>query len=295
MDASALKEGFLGQKLISLPKSIINIAKNNPITKNFYITDLGHYPKANHHYRRRKRGSNEYILIYCTKGQGEIILDDIKYIISPNEFFIIPKKVKHEYRADESDPWTIYWFHFNGVLAKELFQRYKATDAKNYKNTPFSKEKIILFEKIFNLFDHNNLENQIEYANLLSLSFISTFIYQDSDFKVNRSDNDNIINSIKNFLLDNLDKNFTLDEVANKFNYSKSYLHTKFKSNTGYPIMVFFNLKKTQKACEYLNYTDLSIKEISYKIGFDDPLYFSRIFKNFMGKSPRNYKKDQIK
>ena len=59
--------------------------------------------------------------------------------------------------------------------------------------------------------------------------------------------------------------------------------------------MVFFNLKKTQKACEYLNYTDLSIKEISYKIGFDDPLYFSRIFKNFMGKSPRNYKKDQIK
>ena len=141
MDASALKEGFLGQKLISLPKSIINIAKNNPITKNFYITDLGHYPKANHHYRRRKRGSNEYILIYCTKGQGEIILDDIKYIISPNEFFIIPKKVKHEYRADESDPWTIYWFHFNGVLAKELFQRYKATDAKTTKTLLFLKKK----------------------------------------------------------------------------------------------------------------------------------------------------------
>ena len=295
MDTIALREGFLGQKLISLPKSIINIAKNNPITKNFYISDLGHYPRANNHYRRRNKGSSEYILIYCTKGKGEIVLDDVRNIISPNEFFIIPKKIKHEYRADESDPWTIYWFHFSGDLAIELYNRYKITDAKNYKNTPFSKEKITFFEKIFNLFDNNNLEDQIEYANLLSLSFISSFIYQDFDFKVNKSNNDNIINAIKNFLLDNLDKNFTLDEVASRFNYSKSYLHTKFKSNTGYPIMVYFNLKKTQKACEYLNYTDLSIKEISYKIGFEDPLYFSRIFKNFMGKSPRNYKKSRMK
>ncbi|WP_445731741.1 helix-turn-helix domain-containing protein [Mariniflexile sp.] len=86
--------------------------------------------------------------------------------------------------------------------------------------------------------------------------------------------------------------NFTLDEIAEKFNYSKSYLHTKFKIKTGYPLLVFFNLKKVQKACDFLNYTDLSIKEIRFKMGFDDPLYFSRIFKNFMGKSPRNYKQN---
>ncbi|TMM30591.1 AraC family transcriptional regulator [Polaribacter aestuariivivens] len=290
-EATALKEGFLGQKMISLPKSIINIAKNNEITKLFYVSDLGHYPKANNHYRRRKKGSSQYIFIYCTKGKGEIILDDIKYPIAPNEFFIIPKNVKHEYSADQADPWTIYWFHFKGSIAEELYNRYKNTDINNYKNVSFSKEKIGLFEKIFSLFSHNNLENQIEYANLLSLNFISNFIYHDFDSTISSNDNENIVNSIKNFLLNNLDKNFTLDEIADKFNYSKSYLHTKFKKSTGYPIMVFFNLKKTQKACEYLNCTDLSIKEISFKIGFNDPLYFSRIFKNFMGKSPRSYKK----
>nr|WP_302849509.1 AraC family transcriptional regulator [Polaribacter filamentus] len=37
------------------------------------------------------------------------------------------------------------------------------------------------------------------------------------------------------------------------------------------------------------------MKEISYKVGFEDPLYFSRIFKKFMGKSPRNYKQSQRK
>ncbi|WP_415864943.1 helix-turn-helix domain-containing protein [Thalassobellus suaedae] len=75
------------------------------------------------------------------------------------------------------------------------------------------------------------------------------------------------------------------------FNLSTSYLQTLFKKRTGYSLIHFFNLKKTQKACEYLNYTDLSIKEISVKLGFKDPLYFSRLFKNYMGVSPKAYKK----
>tara|TARA_R110002049_G_scaffold267422_1_gene443777 strand:- start:1555 stop:2442 length:888 start_codon:yes stop_codon:yes gene_type:complete len=295
MDNTSLKEGFLGQKMIALPKSIINIVKNNRITKKFHVSDLGYYPQANHHHRLRKKGAKQFIFIYCIKGKGEVTLNDIKTVINPNQFFIIPKKVKHEYKADEADPWSIYWFHFNGTMAPELYDRYVATNANNYKDIPFSVDKIELFNKIFSLFDRNYLKNQIEYANLLSLSFISSFIYHDFESSININHNGTLVDSIKSFLLNHLSENFTLDEIATKFNYSKSYLHTKFKTDTGYSIMVFFNLKKTQKACEYLNYTDLSIKEISYKIGFDDPLYFSRIFKNFMGKSPRNYKNSQRK
>jgi len=293
MDNTTLKKGFLGQKMISLPKSTINLVKSNLITNRFYITDLGYYPKAKYNYRRRKKGSNEFIFIYCTKGSGEIILNDLKIIIKPNQFFIIPKKVRHEYIADESDPWSIYWFHFNGEIAEDLYNRYSSNANKDSKDVAFSIEKINLFEKIFKLFDDNHQKSQMEYANLLSLNFLSLFIYHNLDSNLNY--NDDVVNSIKIFLLNNLNKSYTLDEIATKFNYSKSYLHTKFKSNTGYPIMVFFNLKKTQKACEYLNYTDLSIKEISFKVGFLDPLYFSRIFKSFMGKSPRNYRKSQLK
>ncbi|WP_372755714.1 AraC family transcriptional regulator [Mariniflexile sp.] len=295
MDNTALKQGFLGQKMIALPKVIINVAKANPITKNFYVSDLGYYPMAYNHHRIRKNGANQYIFIYCTKGKGEIQLDNVKTLITPNQFFIIPKNVKHEYRADKNDPWSIYWFHFKGNMAPELYNRYTATHTNNYKNVAFSVDKIEQFEKIFNLFNSNSLENHIEYTNLLSLNFISSFIYHDFESNIETNTHDTLVDLIKEFLLNNLNKNFTLDEIAEKFNYSKSYLHTKFKIKTGYPVLVFFNLKKIQKACEYLNYTDLSIKEISFKVGFDDPLYFSRIFKNFMGKSPRNYKQNLTK
>ena len=295
MDENTLKEGFLGQKMIAFPKSILEQVKNNPISKKFYISDLGYYPVANHHYRSRKKGAKEYIFIYCTKGKGEISIENKRTQITPNHFFIIPKNTKHEYKADDTDPWSIYWFHFNGAFGKEIYKRYSKTDSTNYNDIPFSKSIIDQFNKIFDLFNNNYLLNHIEYANLLSLNFISSFVYHDFQSIAKTNQSDNLVDSVKNYLLNNLEKNFTLDELASKFNYSKSHLHTKFKIKTGYPVLVFFKLKKVQKACEYLSYTDLSIKEISYKIGFDDPLYFSRIFKRFMGNSPRNYKKSQRK
>lgn len=295
MDDITLEEGFLGQKMIAFPNSILEQIKMNPISNKFYISDLGYYPVANHHYRSREKGAKEYIFIYCTKGKGEITIKNKRTLIYPNHFFIIPKNIKHEYIADEKSPWSIYWFHFNGDFATEIYNRYAKTDSVNYKNIPFSKNIIDQFDKIFDLFNNNYLLNHIEYANLLSLNFISSFVYHDLDSVANAHQDDDIVFSIKDFLLNNLDKNFTLHELASKFNYSKSYLHSKFKIKTGYPLLVFFKLKKVQKACEFLSYTDLSIKEISYKVGFDDPLYFSRTFKNFMGKSPRNYKNSQRK
>lgn len=295
MENETLKEGFLGQKIIAFPKSILEQIRTNPISKKFYISDLGYYPVANHHYRFRKKGAKEYIFIYCTKGKGEITIENKRTSINPNHFFIIPKNTRHEYKADDANPWSIYWFHFNGSFGTEIYNRYSKTDPNNYNNIPFSKSIIDQFDKIFDLFNNNYLLNHIEYANLLSLNFISSFVYYDLQSISNTPQSDSLIDSVKNFLLNNTDKNFTLDEIASKFNYSKSYLHSKFKIKTGYSVLVFFKLKKIQKACEFLSYTDLSIKEISYKTGFDDPLYFSRIFKKYMGKSPRNYKKSRRK
>lgn len=295
MDLITQKEGFLGQKMISLPKSLLKRSNKNQITKLFFVTDLGYYPKANHHYIRRNRGAQEFIFLYCTKGKGEIYSKGVKNLILPNQFFIIPKEVKHEYRADESDPWSIYWFHFKGEIANQLYYRYQTIKTKNYKNIAFSKDRIDVFDQIFKLFSLNNLENQLEYANLLSLNFISSFIYNDSNTDINVVNKDDITNNVKNYLLQRIDSTLNLNDIAKEFNFSKSYLQSKFKKNTGYSIIAFFNLKKTQKACEYLNYTDLSIKQISYKIGFEDPLYFSRIFKNFMGESPRKYRKNHRK
>ncbi|ARV07838.1 hypothetical protein BTO04_14530 [Polaribacter sp. SA4-10] len=285
-------KSFLGQEKIILSESVVNGLKKNAITEKFYISNLGYYPMAKNHCEIEEKGVSHYTFIYCIKGQGKAQLNNKEILIKPNQFFILPKNKKYECKSHETNPWTIYWFNFNGSIALDLFTRY---ELKENINIPFSVDRILLFEKFFNLFNKKNQEDSLEYATLLSLNFISSFIYTDFDKQDIIKKEETLIDSIKLFLLNNLDKNFSLNDIATKYNYSKSHLQKRFKFETGYPLMYFFNFKKIQQASEYLNFTDLSVKEISFKVGFQDPLYFSRMFKSYLGKSPRLYRNDRLK
>jgi len=61
MEDTPLKEGFLGQKMIVLPEDVKKELRSNPFTRGFYITDIGYYPNAKNHYRKRNNGAKEYI------------------------------------------------------------------------------------------------------------------------------------------------------------------------------------------------------------------------------------------
>ncbi|NKI27576.1 AraC family transcriptional regulator [Arenibacter sp. 6A1] len=291
MDNYTIKEGFLGQRMIVLPNEVKKHLGANPITRSFYITDLGYYPNANHHQRVREKGASEYIFIYCTKGEGWYKLDDEIIPVLPNQFFIIPKNTKHSYGAQNRNPWTIYWMHFDGALVASLFERYCANDKKPI-TVPFESGRINLFGQIFKIYGSSYIEPQMEYANLSALNFLSSFIYSDIN-NVSHNDYENLVDSIIDFLINNLDKSFTSKDIAGNFNYSSSYIFSLFKKKTGYSLIHFFNLKKIQKSCEYIKFTDMNIKEISFKLGYHDPLYFSRIFKRYMGVSPKKYR-DQL-
>ena len=292
MDDITLKEGFLGQKMMVLPETAKQWLRTNLITKSFYITDLGFYPHANHHYRARNKGSSEYIFIYCVKGEGCLKVGGEEMKVTPNHFFIIPINVQHSYEADISNPWSIYWMHFDGSSARNLCNRCNPNSQKIIE-IPFDRNRITLFNQIIEFLKSGFIEPKMEYANILGLNFISSFIFHHLNQSVNPSNNDDLVRSIIEFLMKNLDKTYKSEDISNEFNFSRSYIFSLFKKRTGYSLIYFFNLKKVQKGCEYLNYTDLTVKEISFKLGFEDPLYFSRLFKKYIGISPNKYKKAQ--
>jgi AraC-like DNA-binding protein len=291
MDNLTIKEGFMGQRMIVFPSQVKKKLIDNPITKTFFVTDLGYYPNAYHHKRERLKGAKEYILIYCTEGEGWLTFNKKKITIKPHHFFIIPKNVRHSYGANDKNPWSIYWMHFDGECVPELFERLSNNDSI-YDSIPYNSDIIKLFDQIFNIFNSGFLEFKMEYANILSQRFISSFIYREINKTSSSVNSENLINSIKDYLNENLHKSLKTEDLAKKFNYSSSYIFSVFKKSTGYSLHHFFNLKKTQKACEYMNYTKKSIKEISFKLGFQDQFYFSRVFKKYMGVSPKEYRKD---
>ena len=83
-----IKHGFSGQRLIVYHFYIIEQALNNPLVADLVVHSMGYFPKAENHYIDRASGCGEYLLIYCTKGEGWYVLDGKRYVVPENHFFI---------------------------------------------------------------------------------------------------------------------------------------------------------------------------------------------------------------
>ena len=94
-----------------------------------------------------------------------------------------------------------------------------------------------------------------------------------------------------NYLIDTLDENnFKLDIVAQKVCLSTSRIAHIFKDQIGMSIGEWRQEQRVNRAKLLLQTTNLNIADISRTIGFDDQLYFSRIFKKRIGLSPQKYR-----
>jgi len=79
--------------------------------------------------------------------------------------------------------------------------------------------------------------------------------------------------------------------LARKMNLSESQIYRKLKAITGKSTAVFIRSVRLQKAKELLQTSDKSISEIAYEVGFNDPSWFSRAFKEEFGYAPSDISK----
>jgi len=89
---------------------------------------------------------------------------------------------------------------------------------------------------------------------------------------------------------ENLSQMLTLGDIAASVNISVPHFSSIFRKKTGFSPIEYFIHLKVQKACQYLLFTDLRVKEIAEKLGIEDPYYFSRMFHKLMGVSPNLYR-----
>jgi len=292
MDTS-IKQGFLGQRMIVLPKNIITGVKKNPLIAPLYFTDIGVFPHASHHEVRRKSGSRQYILIYCYRGEGIINVDGREVALQANTYYIIPPGLPHSYYALEANPWSIYWIHFTGTQALHFYGKFATQYPDGAPLLSLEERRLNLFESLITVMEGGYSEANLEYVNLSLWQLLNAFLYDRffTDEGRNHSEKNTVEAAIE-YMKKHLDTALKVDDVAAQFSYSPSHFFTLFKKRTGYSPIHYFNYLKIQKACQYLSFTSMSVKEISFALGFNDPLYFSRLFKKIMSSPPLQYRKE---
>ena len=83
----------------------------------------------------------------------------------------------------------------------------------------------------------------------------------------------------------------TLDEIASRLNITPEYLGTQFRKETGVTFSTYIKNYRMQKAKELLIGTSLKLYEIADRVGYSDPKYFSKVFKDTTGQLPADYRK----
>lgn len=127
---------------------------------------------------------------------------------------------------------------------------------------------------------------------VISENFINDIGIELSDNK-NRNSNKikmKLFEDVKNYIKENIETELELEKVANNFGLSVYYFSRTFKEVIGINYSEYINKCRIDIAKELLSDGEMNVKEVCYKVGYNDPNYFSKVFKKYEGISPANFK-----
>ncbi|MDB6353701.1 AraC family transcriptional regulator [Trichococcus sp. K1Tr] len=237
----------------------------------------------------------EYFLIHIImKGKGYFEIGNSRFNLKEGQFFIIYPNVITYYQADEEDPWEYYWIGMQGEQLEALLEAIGfrvSHPVGNVKNFGQVKEMMqeIMAANPFDILSRLRLQGQLYLLlSLLGHDLNGTEIKQIEKINKGVEYTKRALEIIKDRYRD---VDFQIGDISRELSLNDSYLTSVFHKTTNrtpHEYLIEFRIFKSR---EYLETTDLSIAEIAEKVGYKNPLSFTRIFKSKMEMSPRAYVK----
>ncbi len=284
-------EGFASQKLIVIPPAFLEEHGEHPLILPLYATDIGYFPKARYHNRTRPEGCGAYIVMLCEEGSGWYRIGSGKVqSVERGQLFILPPDTGHAYGASAENPWSIFWVHVMGSEAPAFFG---AADSGG-NPVPVGYEKAVKLAGLFNectdiLLKGITADHMVYVSQTLRhLLGVACFLHGGLQ---PGSERGQMIEESVQLMNDRVGSTLTLKELSEAARLSVPHYVQLFKTRTGYTPIDFYLKLKIQRACQYLDMTDLTLKQIAGQVGFSDPYYFSRMFRKIVGMAPSDYRK----
>jgi len=241
-----------------------------------------------------------YHLTFILKGRITYIVDGVKYELHENDALLLrPGTMRERIRSTEHAHIVIFnFFPFNdkapvtNLYMKQAVNQQIKSLLATYPYTFFSSSKTsqvpkndpkmnCVDDKGFDMDKENNI-----LPNILNCILIELF-----NSLNHKTKNAHVISAMR-YINENIRKPLSLNDVSEAIHLSKEYTSKIFKKEMNQTISEYINEQKMLIAKEMLYNNDLSLREISLQLGYDNYGYFSRVFKKHFSISPMKLKSD---
>ncbi|MDR0637729.1 MAG: AraC family transcriptional regulator [Spirochaetaceae bacterium] len=230
----------------------------------------------------------EFQIVYITKGKGTFQAEGKTHAVQGGDVMLILPGMKHAYKPDFETGWLEYWAGFTGDHFRRLIEKGILSKERTFFHTGSGGTLVPVFDSIM-----EEIRAQKPLFQLKACAGIFSILAEVLSSE-RRKEQPNyyqkLTDSAKRFMEKNVLGTIDIPSIAAQIGISASRLNDVFKKYTGMTPYQYFIHIKINKAENLLEDEDVSVQYAAAKLGFDDPYYFSRLFKNKTGISPSKWR-----
>ena len=260
--------------------------------KSLTVTAAGHHCVSSGHAIStvRPEGGDDYQLLYIASGKVHFYFDGQEHIISKDNMVLYRPGEPQICDLEPIDKPTVYWVHFTGSDVEQTLNYYQIPTETNVFYVGSKPD----FPWLYNQIIRELQLKRIHFEDALNLNLQHIFL------TINRSmqGEDNVdeemtalIEHATHYFRENFNQNIMIENFAKLHNVTPHWFMQNFKKIMKSTPRQYIITLRINSAMELLENTDYSIVQVAEAVGYDNPLYFSRIFKKRTGISPTNYRK----
>jgi len=282
-----------GQRTV-IPPAVLTSVRDHPLCSGCMPHGVGFYPQASGHRMARQQPADD-LLIYCVSGAGQVAYGEQSQPVEAGELLLLPAGLAHRYYANPQRPWSIYWVHLGGPEVQGYFDEIAGLRQPGIRKVRVGVHSRLAedFQALMAAATSAQPEHLIYAANLLR-SLLAYAALMRRQHQVRHATLD--VARVNSYLQTAMDRRLSLDAlIAATSDLSRYHFIREYKRQTGQTPMQAFLRIKVSHACYLLDISDQSVAAIALQLGYDDPYYFSRLFKKVMRVSPQQYRQERGK
>ena len=240
-----------------------------------------------------QKGRRDYQILYVANGKTHFWFDGKEEIVSAGHMVLYkPEEIQKYVYYLEDNP-EVFWIHFTGRDVKNILAYHGISLDEHVFYCGVLPDYKALFRKIIQELQLCRYGYEDYIASLFN-DILLLVDRQQHEQKKATGDVQEQIERAAAYFNENYNTKISIDDYAESLHISTNWFIHNFKQYAGMSPAQYILSLRMVNAQSLLERTTYNIKEISEIVGYENPLYFSRVFKKEIGKSPAQYRKEMI-